>query len=245
MPPAPPRAQSQPTRLDADKDTGGHRPVIQVSCGQSVGAYDLSVGAHLATWHVTRWPSVPCATKYNEHARTNFGKTRSHLGRQNQCLLRVVEPVQSRTVLGSSIVALSHALRRIVRFPEPPQKIRVGKLLRVEQDLHRLWYPHVDSVVCILDQLGYKSRPDQQAAHTKYQSTFGTAVDHSSVAAIKQRTTTKGKPTFVDLCSNAQRKYHLTSVWPVRPLHASSYVGLGVKPAAYLSGFWGQEFDSQ
>merc|ERR1719159_295344 len=52
-------------------------------------------------------------------------------------LLLVVEVVEPAAVLRPAVVALTHPLRRIVRFPEPTQDIDDGDLLRVVDDLDR------------------------------------------------------------------------------------------------------------
>src|SRR5258705_11372685 len=50
--------------------------------------------------------------------------------------LRIAEGVDRRAILGADIVALAHALRRVVIFPERLQELLVGDLLRIEHDQH-------------------------------------------------------------------------------------------------------------
>ena len=50
--------------------------------------------------------------------------------------LRIAERVDRRTILRADIVALAHALRRVVIFPERLQQLLVGDLLRIEHDQH-------------------------------------------------------------------------------------------------------------
>src|SRR5438105_8681698 len=50
--------------------------------------------------------------------------------------LRVAEGVDRRAILGADIVALAHALRRVVIFPERLQALLVGDLLRIKHDQH-------------------------------------------------------------------------------------------------------------
>ncbi len=50
--------------------------------------------------------------------------------------LRIAEGVDRRAILGADIVALAHALRRVVIFPERLQQLLVGDLLRIEHDQH-------------------------------------------------------------------------------------------------------------
>ena len=58
-----------------------------------------------------------------------------HLRRR---LLGVVGEVDARAVLGADVVALAHALGRVVLLEEDLQQVGVGDLLRVEGDQHRL-----------------------------------------------------------------------------------------------------------
>src|ERR1700733_10513640 len=58
--------------------------------------------------------------------------------RGNRCLaLRIVRGVDRGTILGPDIVALTHALRRVVIFPKHLQQPIVGNLCRIEHDQHR------------------------------------------------------------------------------------------------------------
>src|SRR5215207_10713212 len=50
--------------------------------------------------------------------------------------LRIAEGVDRRAILGADIVALAHALSRVVTFPERLQELLVGDLLRIEHDQH-------------------------------------------------------------------------------------------------------------
>jgi len=55
-------------------------------------------------------------------------------------LLRTVVE-DRRTVLGADVVALAHALGRVVRLPEHLDQLGVGDLLRIEHDANRLRVP--------------------------------------------------------------------------------------------------------
>src|SRR5207237_3615599 len=50
--------------------------------------------------------------------------------------LRVAEGVDRRAILGADIVALAHALRRVVIFPERLQELLVADLLRIDHNQH-------------------------------------------------------------------------------------------------------------
>src|SRR5829696_2910775 len=47
-------------------------------------------------------------------------------------------PIDGRAVAGADVVALAHALRRVVGLPEHLEQRVVGNLARIEDDLHRL-----------------------------------------------------------------------------------------------------------
>ena len=55
--------------------------------------------------------------------------------------LLVVEGVDGAPVLGPGVVALAHALRRIVALPEGPEQLLVARHLRVEHHQHHLGVP--------------------------------------------------------------------------------------------------------
>jgi hypothetical protein len=63
----------------------------------------------------------------------------AYLGCEDERLLLVVKPVEARPVLSSSVIALPHALCRIVRLPKPAQNIHIGDLRGVENYLHGLF----------------------------------------------------------------------------------------------------------
>src|SRR3984893_6127856 len=52
--------------------------------------------------------------------------------------LRITKRVDRGAILRADIIALTHALRRVVIFPERFQEQVVGNLFRIEHDQHRL-----------------------------------------------------------------------------------------------------------
>ena len=62
----------------------------------------------------------------------------AYLGCEDERLLLVVKPVEARPVLSSSVIALPHALCRIVRLPKPAQNIHIRDLRGVENYMHGL-----------------------------------------------------------------------------------------------------------
>ena len=56
-------------------------------------------------------------------------------------LLLLAVGVDRRAVLRADVVALAHALRRVVALPEDAQQLLVGHLLRVEHHAHTSVWP--------------------------------------------------------------------------------------------------------
>src|SRR5260370_9603735 len=51
--------------------------------------------------------------------------------------LRVADGIDRGTILGANVVALTHALRRVVTFPKRLQELLVRDFLRIESHQHR------------------------------------------------------------------------------------------------------------
>src|SRR5260370_16962757 len=51
--------------------------------------------------------------------------------------LRVAEGIDRGTILGADVVALTHALRRVVTFPKRLQELPVRAFLRIDHHHHR------------------------------------------------------------------------------------------------------------
>src|ERR1700716_3237067 len=58
-------------------------------------------------------------------------------GRVRGFALRVAESVDRGTILGADVIALTHALRRVVTFPKRLQELVVRDFLRIEHHQHR------------------------------------------------------------------------------------------------------------
>src|SRR5690606_28284737 len=52
--------------------------------------------------------------------------------------LRTVKNIDARAVLRTDVIALPHALRRVVVFPKGLEQLSVAHLFRIENDEHRL-----------------------------------------------------------------------------------------------------------
>merc|ERR1719162_60816 len=76
------------------------------------------------------------------------------LGGLDQGLLLVVEVVESRSVLGPAVVALSHSGAGIVGLPEPPQDVHKADLGRIVDDPDALRVPRAATAGLLVGGVG-------------------------------------------------------------------------------------------
>ncbi len=76
---------------------------------------------------------------------------------QRRSMLRLGGRVDRRAVCRADIVALAHALRGIVIFPEDLQEPRIGDLVRVEHDHHRLGVARQAGAGLLIGRVGRQS----------------------------------------------------------------------------------------
>src|SRR5690349_23646479 len=76
------------------------------------------------------------------------------LRRLRRLPLRIGEVVDTRAVLRADVVALAHALRRVMALPERLQELLVAELLRIVDDEHDLIVPGLPGAHLLIGRIG-------------------------------------------------------------------------------------------
>jgi hypothetical protein len=73
---------------------------------------------------------------------------------QRRLLLRLIIGIDTGAVLGADVVALAHALGRVVRLEKCLEQLRVAQLLRVEHHAHHLVVPGAPAAHFLITGIG-------------------------------------------------------------------------------------------
>src|SRR5689334_180844 len=119
-------------RVDADADRAGHAGAAETAIARRVLGEILLM---IVLGEIERTRGCDLRGDRAEplcRQRLLIGRLRFLSG----LLLRVAERVDRRAILRADVVALAHALGRVVVFPEHLQQLFVSDLLRIEHDQH-------------------------------------------------------------------------------------------------------------